>query len=38
MIYKPNFFIITGGPGAGKTTLFVTLTEQGFPHVPEVAR
>lgn len=38
MIYKPNFFIITGGPGAGKTTLLETLTEQGFPHVPEVAR
>lgn len=38
MIYKPNFFIITGGPGDGKTTLLETLTEQGFPHVPEVAR
>ena len=38
MIYKHNFFIITGGPGAGKTTLLETLAKQGFPYVPEVAR
>ena len=38
MIYKPNFFIITGGPGVGKTTLLEVLAKQGFPYVPEVAR
>ena len=38
MIYKPNFFVITGGPGVGKTTLLATLARQGYPHVPEVAR
>ena len=38
MIYKPNFFVITGGPGVGKTTLLEVLAQQGFPYVPEVAR
>lgn len=38
MIYKPNFFVITGGPGVGKTTLLEVLAKQGFPYVPEVAR
>lgn len=38
MIYKPNFFVITGGPGVGKTTLLEALAKQGFPYVPEVAR
>ena len=38
MIYKPNFFVITGGPGVGKTTLLETFVRQGYPHVPEVAR
>ena len=38
MIYKPNFFVITGGPGVGKTTLLETLAQQGFPYVPEIAR
>lgn len=38
MIYKPNFFVITGGPGVGKTTLLEALARQGFPYVPEVAR
>ena len=38
MIYKPNFFVITGGPGVGKTTLLEALAQQGFPYVPEIAR
>lgn len=38
MIYKPNFFIITGGPGAGKTTLLEQLQQRGYTSVPEVAR
>lgn len=38
MICKPNFFVITGGPGVGKTTLLETLARQGYPYVPEVAR
>ena len=37
-MYKPNFFVITGGPGVGKTTLLETLAQRGFAYVPEVAR
>lgn len=33
-----NFFIITGGPGAGKTTVLTELQGRGFHCVPEVAR
>ncbi len=33
-----NFFVITGGPGAGKTTLIYALEKAGFPCVAEVAR
>jgi predicted ATPase len=33
-----NLFIITGGPGAGKTTTLLELERLGFPHLPEVAR
>ena len=38
MIHKPNFFVITGGPGVGKTTLLEQLQQRGYPCVPEVAR
>ena len=38
MIHKPNFFIITGGPGVGKTTLLEQLQQRGYRCVPEVAR
>jgi hypothetical protein len=38
MIYKPNFFVITGGPGVGKTTLLEQLQQRGYRCVPEVAR
>lgn len=38
MAHKPNFFIITGGPGVGKTTLLRELQQRGFRCVPEIAR
>ena len=38
MILKDNFYIITGGPGAGKTTLIEELQRMGIECVPEVAR
>lgn len=37
-IHKNNFFIFTGGPGAGKTTVLEQLQQQGYLIVPEVAR
>jgi predicted ATPase len=33
-----NLFVITGGPGSGKTTVLQELAKRGFPVVPEVAR
>jgi len=38
MIQKLNFYIITGGPGVGKTTLLDELKKRGCQYVPEVAR
>lgn len=38
MIIKYNFYIITGGPGVGKTTLINELKERGHRCVPEAAR
>lgn len=35
---NPNLFVISGGPGAGKTTTLLELEKLGVPHVPEVAR
>lgn len=35
---QTNFFIFTGGPGSGKTTLIHALAELGYCVVPEVAR
>src|SRR5580704_16257297 len=33
-----NLFVISGGPGAGKTTTLLELEKLGLPHVPEAAR
>lgn len=38
MVIKPNYYIITGGPGVGKTTLIDALRRKGYHCVPEVAR
>ncbi len=35
---QPNFYMITGGPGVGKTTLLHALARQGFSCMAEVAR
>lgn len=35
---NPNLFVLSGGPGAGKTTVLAELAKLGFPHAPEVAR
>jgi predicted ATPase len=35
---RNNRFVITGGPGAGKTTVLRELETRGFHSVPEVAR
>ena len=35
---NPNLFVVSGGPGSGKTTVLQELTKLGFPHAPEVAR
>jgi predicted ATPase len=33
-----RFFILTGGPGSGKTTLIAALGEAGYPHSSEAGR
>ena len=40
MIYmtRNNFYVITGGPGAGKTSLLDDLASKGYSYVPETAR
>jgi len=35
---NPNLFVLTGGPGAGKTTVLVELEKRGYRVAPEVAR
>jgi predicted ATPase len=37
-MHNPNLFVITGGPGAGKTTVLRELEKSGYPFAPEVAR
>ena len=35
---NPNLYVISGGPGAGKTTVLLELARLGFRYAPEVAR
>jgi predicted ATPase len=35
---KDNFYVITGGPGGGKTSLLECLASKGYSFVPETAR
>jgi len=37
-MYHPHFYILTGGPGAGKTSVLNILSQQGHRVVPEAAR
>jgi predicted ATPase len=37
-MYAQNLFVITGGPGAGKTTVLRELEKRGYKYAPEVAR
>jgi predicted ATPase len=38
ILERPNFYILTGGPGAGKTTTLAALRARGFQEVDEAAR
>jgi predicted ATPase len=38
IINNPNLYVISGGPGAGKTSLLRELAQRGVSCVPEVAR
>ena len=33
-----HFFVVTGGPGAGKTSLITELAHRGFHTIPESGR
>jgi predicted ATPase len=35
---NPNLFVITGGPGSGKTTVLLELQKRGHHYLPEIAR
>jgi predicted ATPase len=37
-LINPNLFVVSGGPGAGKTTVLEELASRGYPFAPEVAR
>lgn len=36
--FSRSYYVLTGGPGTGKTTLLNELGQQGYITVPEVAR
>lgn len=38
MFMKHNFYVITGGPGAGKTTLINELNKNNYKTIPEEVR
>src|SRR3546814_6830264 len=38
MADRPDFHVITGGPGSGQSTLIEALAEEGFDHMPEAGR
>ncbi|MDA9271955.1 AAA family ATPase [bacterium] len=38
ILNKPNFYIFSGGPGAGKTTVLNELSKKNYRCIPEVAR
>lgn len=33
-----SFFVITGGPGSGKSMLIEAMAERGYAHTPEAGR
>jgi len=37
-LVKSNFFVLTGGPGGGKSTLMCRLEQLGFKYIDETAR
>ena len=37
-LINPNLFVVSGGPGAGKTTVLLELASRGYCFAPEVAR
>ena len=38
VLKNPNLYVVSGGPGSGKTTVLVELEKYGYRHAPEVAR
>ena len=37
-LINPNLFVVSGGPGSGKSTVLQELARRGFPFASEVAR